>query len=90
MLTEENSFFRAVEENLMEDLFIAHEKELRNSLEIVMNQPRAILTLTKKPGEKSSVTVTTEISNFEKGTTGVLATDRSRPFLNYSFIAMEK
>lgn len=41
MLTAKNSFFRAVEENLMEELFISLEKELRNSLEIVMKQPRA-------------------------------------------------
>lgn len=40
ILTVENRFFRTVEENLMEEIFIALEKELRNSLEIVMNPPR--------------------------------------------------
>lgn len=41
ILTAENSFFWVDEENLMGELFLALERELKNSLEIVMNQPRA-------------------------------------------------
>lgn len=71
ILTAENSFFRAVEENLMEELFIAREKELRNSLEIVMNPPRAWLLRShsypyKEVRGRSTVTVTIQISDFEK------------------------